>query len=150
MAYNDDFTISKGSFSVTLFTTSVSDNFKNKLTAIAGVTSPAKSAEGVKDTKVVDLLRITHTFSLGGVITAETGKTAKEVKDDLISIIKGAGLNGGSPATLQLDGDTFNVYIEDCVFQKIFNDNAAENYTGLDSAEWNVNLTLVEGVSVGG
>lgn len=149
MAINDDLTIAKGGFSVTLFTTSSAENFKNTLTVITGVVSPNNQDTGVKDPTVVDLLRITHTFTFGGYITKTSVKTAKQVKDDLISIFNGADVES-VPAVLTYEDTSFNVFPEDLVIKKMNNDDiVASGYVGTDAAEYQVTMTVVKGKLVG-
>ena len=149
MTFNGDIIISKGGYSVTIWTNNVADSYKNSLTSIAGITSTSKSADGVEPTKVVDLLRVTHTIKVGGYLTKTATKTAKQVRDDLVEIFSGAEVDGGLPAELSFDGDTYNVYIEDLVFNKIVDDNVQSTYSGEDKAEYQVSITLIEGNIVG-
>lgn len=149
MAVNDDITLAKGSYSATLFTTGSSENFKNVLQVIPGVTTPANQAGGTKVPTVVDLLRITHTFSIDAYITPTASKSAKEVKNDLITIFNGGGVNNET-ITLTYEDETHDVFFEDCVIKKINNDDVtATGYSGLDNAEYHVTLTIVEGKLVG-
>ena len=146
---NDDITIAKGAYSVTMFTTTSAENFKNPLTVVTGVVSPNNQADGVKDPTVVDLLRITHTFTFECYITKTDSKTAKQVKTDLIKIFNGADVDS-VPAVLTYEDGTYNVFPEDLVIKKINNDNVVGGgYTGTDSAEYQVTMTVVEGKLVG-
>ena len=145
MAVNDDITIAKGAYSVTMFTTTSAENFKNPLTVVAGVVSPNNQADGVKDPTVVDLLRITHTFTFECYITKTDTKTAKQVKTDLIKIFNGADVDS-VPAVLTYEDNDYDVFPEDLVIKKINNDNVVGGgYTGTDSAEYQVTMTVVEG-----
>ena len=146
---NDDITIAKGSYSVTMFTTTSAENFKNPLTVVTGVVSPNNQADGVKDPTIVDLLRITHTFTFECYITKTDSKTAKQVKTDLIKIFNGADVDS-VPAVLTYEDGSYNVFPEDLVIKKINNDNVVGGgYTGTDSAEYQVTMTVVEGKLVG-
>ena len=146
---NDDIILTKGGYSVTMFTTTSAENFKNTLTVIAGVVTPSNQNSGVKEPTVVDLLRITHTFTFECYITANTTKTAKQVKDDLTSIFNGAGVES-VPAVLTYEDTPFNVFPEDLVIKKINNDDVVgSGYTGKDSAEYQVTMSVVEGKLVG-
>jgi len=146
---NDDVTIAKGAYSVTMFTTTSAENFKNPLTVVTGVVSPNNQADGVKDPTVVDLLRITHTFTFECYITKTDTKTAKQVKTDLIKIFNGADVDS-IPAVLTYEDGTYDVFPEDLVIKKINNDNVVGGgYTGTDSAEYQVTMTVVEGKLVG-
>ena len=146
---NDDITIAKGAYSVSMFTTTSAENFKNPLTVVTGVVSPNNQADGVKDPTIVDLLRITHTFTFECYITKTDSKTAKQVKTDLIKIFNGADVDS-VPAVLTYEDGTYNVFPEDLVIKKINNDNVVGGgYTGTDSAEYQVTMTVVEGKLVG-
>lgn len=149
MAVNDDITLTKGAYSVQMFTTTSAENFKNSLTIVTGVVAPSKQAAGVKLPTVVDLLRITHTFTFECYIAATATKTAKQIKDDLIKIVNGAEV-ASVPVELTYEDGTIGVFPEDCVIKKINNDNVvATGYSGLDAAEYQVTLTVVEGKVVG-
>jgi len=142
---NDDITIAKGAYSVSMFTTTSAENFKNPLTVVTGVVSPNNQADGVKDPTVVDLLRITHTFTFECYITKTDTKTAKQVKTDLIKIFNGADVDS-VPAVLTYEDNDYDVFPEDLVIKKINNDNVVGGgYTGTDSAEYQVTMTVVEG-----
>ena len=146
---NDDITIAKGGITVSMFTTTSAENFKNTLTVKTGVVSPSNQGSGVKDPTVVDLLRITRTFTFGCYITKTAVKTAKQVKDDLISIFNGADVES-VPAVLTYEDANFNVFPEDLVIKKINNDDiVATSYTGNDAAEYQVTMTVVKGKLVG-
>ena len=146
---NDDITIAKGAYSVSMFTTTSAENFKNPLTVVTGVVSPNNQADGVKDPTIVDLLRITHTFTFECYITKTDSKTAKQVKTDLIKIFNGADVDS-VPAVLTYEDGSYNVFPEDLVIKKINNDDViGGGYTGTDSAEYQVTMTVVEGKLVG-
>lgn len=149
MAINDDITVTKGALSVTMFTSTSTENLKNALTVITGVVSPSNQDSGVRLPTVVDLLRITHTFVFECFITATASKTAKGVKTDLISIFNGANVES-EPVTLTYEDNTINVFFEDLVIKKINNDDiVSTGYSGQDAAEYQVTLTVVEGRIVG-
>ena len=144
MSVNDDLILAKGAYSVTMFTKTSAENYKNVLKAIPGVVTPSKQDEGVKLPTVVDLLRITHRFTFECYITATDAKTAKQVKDDLIKIVNGADVES-VPVTLTYEDTSWDVFPEDCVIKKINNDDVSSSYTGKDSAEYHVTLTVIEG-----
>jgi len=150
MAVNDDITIVKGGFSVTLFTETSTENFKNILKVVPGVVAPNKQSEGVKESTVVDLLRITHTLIFNAYITASTTQTAKEIKEDLKSIFNSGDVNS-SPATLTYEDESLDVFLEDLVIKNIKSDDTVvtSSYPGKDAAEYQVTLTVVEGKLVG-
>jgi len=149
MANNDDITLTKGAYSVTLFTSDSSENFKNVLKVIPGVTTPANQSTGAKVPTVVDLLRITHTFSIEAWITPTATKTAKQVKSDLISIFNGGAVDNNT-VTLTYEDESINVFFEDLVIKKVNNDDViSSSYAGKDNAEYHVTLTIVEGKLIG-
>ncbi len=149
MSNNDDISLSKGAYSVTLFTTTSAENFKNTLTVVTGVVSPDNQDGGVKLPTVVDLLRITHTFTFECYITKTSTKTAKQVKEDLKKMFNGADVSS-EPVVLTYEDESFDVFPEDLVIKKINNDDIiSTSYSGLDAAEYQVTLTVVEGKLVG-
>ena len=149
MVINDDIILAKGSYSVTMFTTTSAENFKNSLTVVTGVVSPSNQDSGVKDPTIVDLLRITHTLTFECYITKTSIKTAKEVKEDLKKIFNGADVES-IPVVLTYEDDSFNVFPEDLVIKKINNDDiVSTSYAGNDAAEYHVTMTVVEGKLVG-
>jgi hypothetical protein len=149
MARKSDIVLSKGGISVSLWTVSDAENFKNIVKVIPGVVSPDNQADGVKQSTVVDLLRITHTLQFECYIYHTTALSASTVKANLISIFNGASVSS-TPVVLRYEDISYNVFIEDLVIKGISNDDAvAHGYTGDDSAEYQVTLTLVEGKIVG-
>jgi len=151
MATNDDIVISKGDLSVTLFTVDgTAENIKNVLKVIAssGGTSNSNQEDGAKETKIVDLLRITESYHIEGYIHDSATKTAKQIKDDLKSIVNGAGINGGEISIVYED-TTITGYIEDLTIKKVINDDVAgSGYTGKDSADYRVTLEFIKGVRI--
>lgn len=149
MARKDDIILTKGAKSVTLFTVADTENFKNLLKVVPGVVSPDNQNTGAKLPSVVDLLRITHTYQIEGYIVETDAISALTAKNNLISIFKGANVNS-TPAVLTYEDSSINVFVEDCVIKGVSNDDAVANgYTGEDSAEYQVTLTLIEGKLVG-
>ena len=143
MATNDDITIAKGSFSVTLFTITPTENWKNKLEIIPGVTSVDNQVNSPNKSQVVDLQRTTYSYVFGCGITATSSKTAKQIKDDLRTIFEGARTSGG-PVTLTYEDSSINVFFEDCVIKKN-SGNTVGNYDGKDAIEYMATLKFVEG-----
>ncbi len=149
MARKSDIILTKGAISVTLFTVSDNENYKNILKVIPGVVSPDNQNTGVKLASVVDLLRITHAFQFEGYIVHTTALPALTVKNNLISIFEGASVSS-TPVVLTYEDSSINVFIEDMVIKGVSNDDAVTNgYTGDDSAEYQVSISLVEGKLVG-
>lgn len=149
MARKDDIVLAKGNKSVTLWTISDAENFKNVLTVIPGIVAPSNQGDGVKKPSIVDLLRITHTLQFECYIYHTAALSAKTVKDNLIAIFNGASVSS-TPAILTYEDNSIDVFVEDLVIKGISNDDAVDaGYTGDDSAEYHVTITLVEGKLVG-
>ena len=145
MARKNDITLSKGGKTVSLFTISDAENLKNTLKIIPGVVSPDNQDSGVKLATVVDLLRITHSFQFEGYIVHTTALPALTVKNNLKSIFNGAAVPSAS-IILTYEDIAYEVFMEDLVIKGVSNDNAVANgYSGDDSAEYHVSMSLVEG-----
>ena len=112
MARKTDITLAKGAVSVSIFTVSDAENFKNILTIIPGIVSPNNQSGGNKVPSVVDLLRITHTLQFEGYIVETTSTSAKTTKDNLISIFNGASVDS-TPIVLTYEDASINVFFED-------------------------------------
>lgn len=149
MARKDDITLAKGDISVTLFTVTDTENYKNILKVVPGVVSPDNQNTGVKKPSVVDLLRITHSLQFECYIVETDSVSALTTKNNLKSIFNGAAVNS-TPATLTYEDSSIDVFIEDIVIKGVNNDDAVANgYSGEDSAEYHITLSLVEGKLVG-
>lgn len=150
MTKTQDITISKGSYSVTIPCSKISETFKNKITTIIPPTTTQNQADGPKDMKVVDLLMITHNIIVYGYIcgTDSPSKTADTVKGELISIFKGAGVNG-TPCSVTYNsslGSPFNMYIENMTIDETPQDEPDTQPT--DMAKYDIQLSLVEGIKI--
>lgn len=150
----NNITFEKGSFAVTFNTAEVSEEYKNKLNFIPNILQEQKQDGTLPDKKIIDLLWITYTLQIRGDITPTASKTAKEIKDVLISISKGAETKGGS-VTMTYDGDTINGYIEKLVFINKASDftpssDADEKSNYQDVAKYGVQITFIEGKSPSG
>ena len=102
-------TLAKGAYSVTIPTITINETYKNRFNTLAFPTTKQKQELGPKDTKVMDMLKITHTLAIKGILTSATDR------NNLISIFKGGGVSG-QPATLTYDThpDTpLSVFVED-------------------------------------
>jgi len=149
MAVNDDITLSKGDISVTLFTSRAVENYKNLLTTVPGVVSPDNQDKGSTVATVVDLLRITTSFVFECGITATSTSTAKQIKEQLLTLFHGANVES-TPAILTYEDESIDVFFQDLIIKKVYNDNVAENgYSGDDSLEYLVTITLINGELVG-
>lgn len=141
-----ELTLAKGGTTVTIYTVTVAENFTNKIFIITPAQASQNQASGPKDNKIVDLLRIVHQFVIKGYIASSATRTAKQVKDDLVSIYEGAGAVGGV-TTLTYDSDNFNGYVEKLNVVEKAEDNPLDS-SGKDYARYEVAITFVEGVSV--
>lgn len=139
-----EITLTKGVFSVTIYTTQVEDGYINKIFNITPATGKQSQDGGRKQTKVVDLLRWTRTFRILGFITSNADKLA------LINIIEGGGTAGG-PITFSYtdggDGTGFDVFCESCIITQKSSDEPTSPPS--DFAKFDINITLIQGTSVG-
>jgi len=154
-------TISKGDYSVTLYPTEIPEEYANKLTILPIPQTADNQSSGAKDTKILDLLRLTHSFVIKAYITpsatgnagktqdsgGSTTLTAKECKEILKTIIQGAGADGGV-CSLVYDSDTYEGYIEKCIFTEKAADDPSTR-SSIEEARYEIALTFVEGVSIG-
>ncbi len=141
----NELTIAKGALTVTLYSDNIVDNYTNKIFLITGATTNENQAAGPSDTKIVDLLRVVHQTVIKGFLTGSTTKTNKQVKEDLVSIFKGAATTGGV-TTLTYDTDTINGYIEKLTVIEKAMDNPAT--TDKELARYEIALTFIEGTSI--
>jgi hypothetical protein len=146
-------TISKGSYTVTIYASKIRDMLQNKLFIITPPTSISNQPDGPKYTWIVDLLRITRKFTVTGWILNNVDK------QKLVNIIHGAGLDGG-PATFtyQDGGDaatalpgkestSFQVYVESCDFNQAASDEP--DSAPSDFGKFEISIDLVSGIKVG-
>jgi hypothetical protein len=135
--------LSKGSYSTTVYTRRIEDGFKNKLTTITPAKGKGSQADGPKDTKVVDLLRLTRSFRIDGFVLSNTDKS------NLIKIVEGAGINGGTiTLTFSEGGDatSFDVFIESIIF--VYESQDEPSSPPDDFAKHSVNISLIKGVTI--
>lgn len=138
-------TISKGGTTVTIHSVEATEDFGNKLSFIRPPQQKQKQGDGPKDTKVIDMLIITHSLVVRGHITKTDSQTAKQVLDDLKTLFKG-GSTAGSPAVITYDGDTLNMFPEKLMVIKkpLGEPTSPEN----DVIQYDIQVTLIEGESV--
>lgn len=141
----NEIVISKGAYSVTLYSVNIAENYLNKIIRLPTITTKDNQAAGSGTMKIVDLLRITHQFVIKGYITGTVSKTAKEVKEDFRSIVKGANINGGT-ISMVYDTDTFNGYVESLTFLEVPADG--DHSTDKQYARYEISLTFLEGVTI--
>jgi len=140
-------TLSKGGTSVTIYSTRVDEEYKNKLFPITPPQTKSNQSSGPKSTKIVDLLRVTHYLNIKGWIQTATDK------ENLVTIFRGAGLNGGT-VTLAYDDcvglagstDSITGYVEECTVSEESQDNPT--YSGDDHGRYEVEVKFLEGVNI--
>jgi len=138
-------TLSKGAYTATIYSVEITEDLSNKLSVITPPTGKQNQDGGAKPSKVVDLLRITRKFLIKGYLTGNTDKAA------LINIIKGGGLKGGVVTFSYPDGadaTSFNVFIESSKIKQISTDEP--DSASDDSIRYDIDITLVEGTTIGG
>jgi len=141
----EELTFAKGGITITVHTDTVAENFTNKIFIITPAQSSLNQALGPKDNKIVDLLRIVHQFVIKGYIKGTDTKTAKEVKEDLVSIYEGAATAGGV-TTLTYDTDTYDGFIEKLNVVEKAEDSPDTSIK--DYARYETSITFIEGVSI--
>jgi hypothetical protein len=148
-------TLSKGAYTVKIYPDTMDENFDNKLFVITPPQSPGNQDEGKKDTKIVDLLRITHTYKIKGYLTNDSsGKTAYQEKNDLAEMANGARTTGGAvsvnidPENPDAERATISAYIEKLsISDKSMDIDSTKTYSD-DIVKYIIDITLVEGISV--
>ena len=76
MASVGNIVLSKGSLSVTIYPNEIPEEYANKLTVLPIPQTASNQASGPKDTKILDLLRLTHTLIIKGYLTASATKNS--------------------------------------------------------------------------
>ena len=149
--------LTKGDYSVSIPTDRVDEELKNKLITLTIATGTSSQSSGKKETKVVDLLRITHQYSIKGYITnvdtastayndtgGSSNLTAKEIKDNLKTIVEGGGQSGGV-VTMTYESDSIEGYIESVVFTNVARDYPSTTTT--DAVKYEVQIIFIKGES---
>ena len=137
-------TIAKGAYTITIHTVEATEDYANKLRVTPIPQTKQNQSSGPKDTKIADLLMITHNLLIRGHISATSDKTAKEVLDDLKEIFKGAETSGGN-ATITYDGDSLNMFPEKLTIIK--RPLREPTSPGKDVIQYDVQINLVEGTA---
>ena len=137
-------TISKGDYTVTLHTVEATEDYSNEFGIKPLPQTKNNQDSGPKGTKIIDLLKITHSLMIRGWINKTSVKTAKEVIDDLKKIFEGADITGGS-TTVVYDGDTLNMFPEKLTIIK--NPLREPSDPGSAIGQYQVNMNLVEGTA---
>jgi len=140
-----DITFSKGSLSVGVYSDEVNEEYNNKLIVLSLAQTSSNQASGKKDTKILDLLRITHQFVIKAYFVKESTVTAKTQKTNLFSIANGGGTNGGT-TSMVFDGDTYNGYIEKINCKTVADDSV--NETSDQVRKYELTITFVVGVAI--
>ncbi len=147
MANDSDIRLKKGLYDITLFTNDSTEGGDNTLTVVNIPTTKKNQSNGQTDSKVVDLLRITNTFHIICYITNTSTKTANQIKRDLKTLFKGAGESTAAPIELTYDGETFNVFAQKWVINKLHTPVNISS-TNEQWAHYMVTLDLIEGIQV--
>lgn len=135
----------KGDISLSLDCTGFSDDLDDNLTILPIPTTKSNQSGGQKDTKILDLLRITRMMTL----TAEI--RTKADKSTLISLVQGAGINGGT-IRLTYDGDDYYGYIKKVTITERMGAGAvvASGTYSTSITRYTATIIFYEGVSMGG
>jgi len=134
-----DINIVRGGYDVTIRTVEITDDWSNQIKPIIIPTTAQKQDGGPATNKVIDLLKISHTLQVRGVLTNTTDR------NNLISIFKGGGIEG-TPCTITYNthpNNPLSMYIEKLmIIEKAITKSANNPY------QYEVQLTLFEGVKV--
>ena len=158
MAATGNITLSKGAHSVTLQTIEVDDNYSNKVNEkIPTLREPQSQSLGPRDKIVIDLLDITHEMLVRGEITPTATQTAEEVRDELITMMKGAGVSAGTGQNMHITvtygTNTYTMFMTKLAVKEKSTDfnpasDAIEKADYQEASKYTVQITLFEGVSV--
>ncbi len=157
MAPTGNITLSKGTHTVTLQTVEVDDNYSNKVNEkLPTLREPQAQSLGPRDKIVIDLLDITHEMLVRGEITPTSTQTAEDVRDELITMMKGAGVDSGSGQnmyiTVTYGTNTYTMFMTKLAVKEKSTDfsptsDAQEKSDYQGSSKYTVQITLFEGVS---
>lgn len=125
-------TLEKGGTTATIHTEELTENRDNSLITSALPQTKQKQENGPKDTRIIDLLRLTVEFIIRGRVD-ETNK------NNLITISNGAGTSGTITMTYDSHPDSpLQVAMSKCMIKKNSQDKNTDK-------EYEVQLTLIEG-----
>lgn len=141
----NDIQFSKGSYSVDLHSDEVNEEYNNKLIILTIPQSTDNQASGAEDNRILDLLQITHQFVITAYIAKNSTKSAKQQKDDLIQIAKGAEIDGGT-VEMTFDGDTYIGYLEKIIITKKAMDSPDTESD--EEIKYKLQITFVVGTSL--
>ena len=136
--------IAKGVYTVTIHTVEVTENYSNEFKVRPLPQTPQNQDSGPKGTKLVDLLKITHSLMVRGWINKTSTKTAKQVIDDLKKIFQGADTTGGY-ATITYDGDNIGMFPEKLTIIK--KPLREPSDPGESIGQYQISMNLVEGTA---
>ena len=129
-------TISKGVYSVTIKTIEISDDHSNQIRPIILPQVKQKQETGAKTNKVIDMLKISHTIQVRGVLTSTTDR------NNLLLIFEGAGVQG-SPCSIAYDtypNSPLSMFMEKLIITEKAIDKSTNN-----PHKYEVQVTLFEG-----
>lgn len=141
----NDIQFTKGGISADLHADDVSEEFSNKLIVLSIPQTSENQSSGQKETKILDLLRITRQFVIRAYIVKEGSDSAKTIKDRLINIANGASTNGGT-ISMTYDGDTYTGYLEKVVARKTAKDHPTTETD--EEIKYELQLTFVVGTNI--
>ena len=157
MAATGNITLSKGTHSVTLQTVEVDDNYANKVNEkIPTMREPQSQSLGHRDKIVIDLLDITHEILVRGEITPTATQTAEEVRDELILMMNGAGVDAGSGSDMHIavtyGTNSYTMFMTKLAVKEKSTDfnpatDVIEKADYQEASKYTVQITLFEGVS---
>ena len=140
-----DMKLSKGSYTVTIHATSVSDGMKNKLVLKPIPQTSQKQDTGPAGTLVADLLRITRSFIVKGHLIDNSAKS------DFIKIMEGGGIPGGEITLTYPDGGdstSFTGYLDNHLITQ--NSSDEPDSPPDDHAKFTVQFTFIKGTKMAG
>ena len=142
---------------VTVHTSKVDDSYNKLLLNITPPTPNSRWSNGPTDTKIVDLLRVTHKFEIDGFIVADEGtygnsdkyldgtaaSTVEQKKAALIDLFRKGGTMYFVYTGIDGSGNTNNYEVN---IEKIAISEEPEDSTTV--TRYNVKISLVEGVNI--
>jgi hypothetical protein len=139
-----ELTLSKGGITVTVYAVEVNDNYQNKISVITPGTGKANQSGGPVTNIVIDLLRVTQSIQIRGHITATDSKTSKEVRDELISLFKGANQAGGE---ISLSYNAYTSALTGFIERLTITETSSDSPTSepVDYAKYTVQITFIVG-----
>lgn len=131
-------TLTAGSETVTIYTTSVDENGQNNTQDIAIPKTKQTRSQG-PTTKVINLCRIITTYNVSGELYSETDANAQKTSFRNICRL-------GEYVSMVYNGETINGYIKSYKITQKPTDEDPNSTTQLNTpTTWSVNFTFIEG-----